>query len=445
MAVKRNIILNGLGQLGNRLVRIAEQLLLVPFFLSVWGAAYYGEWLTISMIPSVLAFSDLGFGTAVSNSFVLAYSGEEKKRAADFYITGLVIITFTVLLGVLLSIIVISGAWKMDVLEKSVIDPSAIMISLALLMASRLTSFYMQLFEGFFRAKHKAATAFNLYTIEGFLRIGVGIITLLVGCDIVGFAFGQCAVAIVFNIFFAFGAIKLVHDLPRGSFNKEIAIMTLKKGFGFMLTPIWQSIYMQGSTFVVRIVLGPIAVAIFNTVRTVCKSINALFSVVNGAIFPEVQIAYGKGDLKMARRIYVIAMQAVFIISIIGLAFLLFFGQDLYSWWTKNELQVENSIWYIFMLGIPLNALWWTAGTVFRAINKPTRFSIYGFIASTVSALLSWALAYPLGLMGAAIGFVAMDLIMLLLTIPLSNREIGVSFLDLFRFRYEDISILRRK
>lgn len=445
MAVKKTIILNGLGQMGNRLVRIAEQLLLVPFFLAVWGAAYYGEWLTISIIPSVLAFSDLGFGTAVSNSFVIAYSADEKKKAADYYITGLIIITLTVLLGVLLSIIAIYGAWKMDILEKSVISPAEIMISLAFLMASRLTSFYMQLFEGFFRAKHKAAMAFNLYTVEGILRIVVGIITLLIGCNIVGFAFGQCAVAILFNLFFAISAVRIIRDLPRGTFNREIAIITVKKGLGFMLTPVWQSIYMQGSTFVVRIVLGPTAVAVFNTIRTVCKSINAAFSVVNGAIFPEVQIAYGKGDMMLAKRIYIIAMQSVFCISMLGLVFLLVFGQDLYSWWTKNTLEVNKMIWYVFMLGIPLNALWWTAGTVFRAINKPTRFSIYGFIAATLSALISWGLAYPLGLMGAAIGFVAMDLIMLLLTIPLSNKEIGVRFMDLFKINYGNLSVFRRK
>ena len=202
---------------------------------------------------------------------------------------------------------------------------------------------------------------------------------------------------------------------------------------------------MQGSTFVVRIVLGPTAVAVFNTIRTVCKSINAAFSVVNGAIFPEVQIAYGKGDMMLAKRIYIIAMQSVFCISMLGLVFLLVFGQDLYSWWTKNTLEVNKMIWYVFMLGIPLNALWWTAGTVFRAINKPTRFSIYGFIAATLSALISWELAYPLGLMGAAIGFVAMDLIMLLLTIPLSNKEIGVRFMDLIKINYGNLSVFRRK
>ena len=133
MAVKRNIFLNGIGQMGNRIVRILEQLLLVPFFLTEWGAAYYGEWLTITIIPSVLAFSDLGFGTAVSNNFVLSYSKGDKNETANIYKTGIVVITATVLIGVLLSVLIIIGAWKLKLLEKSLISPSAIIISLSFL------------------------------------------------------------------------------------------------------------------------------------------------------------------------------------------------------------------------------------------------------------------------------------------------------------------------
>ena len=445
MAVKKNIFLNGLGQMGNRVVKILEQLLLVPFFLSIWGAEYYGEWLTISMIPSVLAFSDLGFGTAVSNSFVLTYALGDKKKSADIYHTGLVIITLTIIFGIALSAFVIAGAWGGGVLEKSVVAPKDIMISLALLMGSRLITFYSQLFEGFYRAKQKAAVAFNFYSLEGILRITVGIATLFMGCDIVGYSIGQFLVAIFFNLMFACFALRLVRDLPRGGFQKSIAIGTFKKGFGFMLTPIWQSIYMQGSTFVVRIVLGPTAVAIFNTVRTVCKSINAVFSVVNGAIYPEIQVAYGKGDIITVKRVYILAMQGVLVISGFGLLFLCFFGQQLYGWWTHNELDVPNLVWFIFMLGIPLNALWWTAGTVFRAVNKPTRFSVFGFIASIIATFISWCLSYPFGLAGAAIGFVAMDFIMLILTIPLSNKEISVTSDELFSFNHGIRAILKRK
>lgn len=61
MSIVKGIISNGLANVVQKIVRIADQLLLVPFFLTHWGAAMYGEWLTLTIIPSVLAFSDLGF------------------------------------------------------------------------------------------------------------------------------------------------------------------------------------------------------------------------------------------------------------------------------------------------------------------------------------------------------------------------------------------------
>ena len=434
MAVKKYIILNGISQIGNRTVRIAEQLLLVPFFLSMWGATYYGEWLTLSIIPSVLAFSDLGFGTAVSNHFVLEYSGGNKVKSANIYKTGLLIISLTILIGMLLSAIVILIVWKMGMLDKSVIQPADMLLSLVFLMGSRLVSFYSQLFEGFYRANHKISTAFNIYTVEGFAKIGVGIVTLLAGCSIVGYSLGQFLSAILFNILFALLAIRNIKDLPRGNFDKDIAKFTFQKGMGYMLTPIWQSIYMQGSTFAVRIALGPVAVAVFNTIRTVCQSIKSLYAIVNGSIYPELQIAYGKGNNQMVQNIYIYSMQIVFIIGCFGWIVFMLFGPLIYRWWTNSILDVSNFIFYIFLLGIPLNALWWTSGTVFRAFNKPTKFALLGLVSATIATILTYILASLLGLLGAALGFVMMDFLMVVLTLPLANNEVLVSFSDLLNF-----------
>ena len=74
MTLKKRLLKNGLASVFQKGVRVLEQLFLVPFFITAWGAAYYGEWLTLTIIPSVIAFSDLGFGTASANSFVLSYA-----------------------------------------------------------------------------------------------------------------------------------------------------------------------------------------------------------------------------------------------------------------------------------------------------------------------------------------------------------------------------------
>ena len=157
MSVTKGVLNNGLATIVQRVVRILEQLLLIPFFLTSWGAAYYGEWLTLSIIPSVLAFSDLGFGSAVSNSFVLAYAAGEKQRAANLRKTGFWIITGSVFLGSIITAIVMFAGKEMHLFDKSLIDAKSAIIAVSLMMTSKLTGFYSQLAEGFFRGARKAA------------------------------------------------------------------------------------------------------------------------------------------------------------------------------------------------------------------------------------------------------------------------------------------------
>ena len=94
---------NGVASLINKVIKIAEQLLLVPFFISAWGTAFYGEFLTLTIIPTVIGLSDLGFGTAASNSFILKYAADEKQEAANISKSG-----FLTLHIIIVSILILS-------------------------------------------------------------------------------------------------------------------------------------------------------------------------------------------------------------------------------------------------------------------------------------------------------------------------------------------------
>jgi O-antigen/teichoic acid export membrane protein len=105
MGLKKNILNNGFATTLSKGIRVLEQLFLVPFFIAAWGPEYYGEWLTLTIIPSVLAFSDLGFGSAAANTVVLRYASGDKKGAANMAKSGFWIITTIVIIGISLSIL----------------------------------------------------------------------------------------------------------------------------------------------------------------------------------------------------------------------------------------------------------------------------------------------------------------------------------------------------
>lgn len=433
MSVRRNILLNSLANILAKTVRVGEQLLLVPFFLTAWGAAYYGEWLTLSIIPSVLAFSDLGFGSAAASSFVLSYSAGNKEKAFNIFHIATRITALTIILGVVLSLCIMLGANYTGLLEKSLIAPNEAIWALSLMMAARLISFYNQLFEALYRAKQRAALSTNLGTADGFSRIALGITALYLDYGVVGFACSQLLSSLLFNTLYMSIGYRILGESIKGKWIKSEAVEMIRKGLGFMFTPIWQSIYFQGSTFAVRMVLGAESVAIFNTVRTVCRSVNQLYSIVNGSVFPELQYQYGAGNTAVVHKVFIRSIQVVLVIAILGVLFLCTVGPYLYAWWTKNELTVSNQMWYIFMIGILFNAVWWTAGSVFRVINQPFKFAMYGLVSAIISTACSFILSYPLGLTGAAIGYVLMDVLMAFLVLPYACKCLEVGMKKVFK------------
>lgn len=446
MSVTKGVLSNGLATIAQRVVRILEQLLLVPFFLTAWGAAYYGEWLTLSIIPSVLAFSDLGFGSAVSNSFVLAYAAGEKQKAANLRKSGFWIITGSVILGAVITTIAMFAGKEMHLFDKSLIDAKSAIIAVSLMMTSKLIGFYTQLAEGFFRGARKAALGSFLGSGSNIINLLAGFCVLYAGCGIIGFALSQFIVSILFTItYFIIGCKQIKLKEYTGKILKSDIKSITSKGMGYMMTPIWQSIYFQGGTFVVRLVLGAESVAIFNTVRTVCRSVNQMFSIINGSIFPDLQYEYGRGNFKTVHRLFRIAVLLSMFLGIIGTIFLVIFGRNMYEWWTQSILNVPQNVWFIFMIGVLLNAVWWTSVVTYRMTNRPYHFAVMSTVSASLSVAISYLLSIHMGLAGAAIGTVVYDLIMAFYVLPDSCHILGMKVKDLFSHINEDAIFLLDK
>jgi O-antigen/teichoic acid export membrane protein len=440
-SLKKNIFKNSVASLIQKLAKVLDQLLLVPFFISAWGVAYYGEWLTLTIIPSMLAFSDFGFGTAVANSFVLKYVSGAKEKAADIFKTGFVIISITIVFGMLLSGIVLYVLNNFEVFEKSLIEKSDAMWAVSVLILSRFINFYNQLFGACFTAARKASLAINLMTVLSFFNICGGLIILLLGYGVVEYAISQLVVICVFNVFYAFKSISVLGLVKefKGQFKREYVRQITQTGLGYLMSPIWQSIYFQGTTFVVRVVIGPEAVALFNTVRTLSRTVNQFFSLVSSSVFPEFQYEFGQGNLEKAHKLFRMAISTAFFVAVIGALFLSLFGLWFYEIWTNNELQVPIVMWNIFVVGVLFNSLWWSSSMVFSALNKPYFLSVAGVFSAVISVVVSYFLGKTFGLNGIALGSLLLDVLMVFLILPRACKLIGITLnKDLLQKSFRD-------
>ena len=446
MSVTKGVLSNGAVAVLQKIVRILDQLLLVPFFLTAWGAAYYGEWLTLSIIPSVLAFSDLGFGSAVCNSFVLVYAAGKKQEAANLNKSGLLIISGSVLLGAILTISLLSLGKNFHLFDKSIIPEDDAILAVTFMIVARLLSFYSQLVEGYFRSARKAALGSLLGSVQSVINILVGFCVLYLGCGVVGYSISQFIVSILFiGVYFSIGFPLIDLKSYKGKVLRSDIKLITTKGLGYMMTPVWQSIYFQGTTFVVRLTLGPANVAVFNTVRTLCRSVNQLYSIINASIFPDLQYEYGRGNVITVHRLFRIAVLFSMITGFVGTLFLIFFGLDLYGFWTQSILTIPHDVWWVFMVGILLNAIWWTSVVTYRMTNQPYHFAIMSTLSACVSVGMSYILSKYYGLLGAAIGTLVYDCIMAFYVLPDSCRLLGMKVKELFLYVQEDYSFLKRK
>ena len=442
----KGIIGNGLAQITQKVIRVLDQLFLVPFFLLYWGAPYYGEWLTLTIIPSMLGFSDLGVGTSAGNSFILAYASGDKQKAANIRKSGTIVILFTILIGFILTVGILFACKHFNLFDKTLIPSAEAIKSVSLLMMAKLLYFFNYLSEGFFRGARRAALGAFMYSGYSLMNILVGLFALLSGCSVVGYAFSQFVVSILYTTIYWNVGNRLI-DLKgyRGCLVTSDIKNILIKGLGYMMNPIWNSLFFQGSTFVVRIVLGAESVTVFNTMRTACRSVGQMFNVVNASVLPELQYEYGKGNVQVVHRLFRISILISISIGIIGTIFLCLFGWDIYNIWTQSVLPVSKEIWYTFVIGILFNAVWWTAIVAYSVTNKPYHFGVASIITACLSLVASYVLSTYLGLWGAVLGTVLFDVIMMLYILPDSCCLLDMKPKDIFTHINEDYSLIKNR
>jgi len=424
MSVKKKIINNGIASTLQKGVKVAEQLLLVPFFISAWGAAYYGEWLTLTIIPTMLGFSDMGFGSAAANSYVLNYASGNKQKAADIAKNGFFTITLIILAGILLTILSLILLSYFQIFDKSLIPAFDAIIALSLLLFARLIGFYNPLCEAFFKAKRRVAFSININTIYSAACLGASMLVLILKGNIIQFALVNATISIVYALVYyllATNTLKTDEKIT-AQIDRTLIVQLLKKGLGYLLSPIWQAIFFQGTTFVVRLTLGPVAVTIFNTVRSLTRAVNQANAIAIGAVMPEIQYELGANNRAKAKKIFTTTFVLVAAIALSGIVFLYFLGPMFYEWWTHKALTPPAAMWNIFLIGILFNALWWLSGDVLISANKPYAFTLPASIVAVFSVLITYLCATHWGLAGAAMGSLLLDITLFALIIPKTIR-----------------------
>ncbi|HMI00883.1 MAG TPA: hypothetical protein VK541_00295, partial [Pedobacter sp.] len=203
MSLKKNLLKNGIATGLQKGVNILEQLLLVPFFITAWGVNFYGEWLTLTVIPTMFAYTNLGFGSAAAGQLVLRYAAAEYQKAANISRTGFLLISLTLLTGVLFGGVLLFILDSFGVFAKSLIPKQDAITAVSLIMLARGFDFYQQLSESYFIAARKASLSINLLSGYSLLKLISGLTVLVLGGGIILFALVNLCASLCFNIIYS--------------------------------------------------------------------------------------------------------------------------------------------------------------------------------------------------------------------------------------------------
>jgi O-antigen/teichoic acid export membrane protein len=399
-----NILANGFSRLNLTLI----QLVGVPLFLLFWGVDLYGEWLLLATIPVYLNLGDLGLKGVAQNDMSILVSAGDRAGALRVFQAALV---FLVLIFVFGAAVLALALWFLP-FEKwlgfSVLDHTAAWLVLAWMFVKIAANQIVGLLLGVFRAEGRNAQGIAQFNFGVLAQFVVVITAIALGVSPIGAAALDAVIsALLLVIFWRFGR-RLWPSLGvSGAMNAMGEIRRLMRpSLAYLGCTISQALILQGSTTLVGVMLGPQAVVLFNTMRTLTRIPQQAVEMVANSLGPEISLAHGRSDLVTMRRLYRQAI-ALNIWSAGAVCLVLtVVGHPFYVFWTQGEVIWDQSLFLGVLAVVCVSALYHSSMVVVLATNKSAMIALPMLIGALATLGIAVPLTEKLGLIGMVLALV---------------------------------------
>lgn len=430
-AIRKNIGAHGFFLLFNSVY----QVILIPILLSNWGVDFLGNWLVLMSFASYLAMFDAGMNTVTSNEISILFARKDLEKCNILFNNNLFFIFFVfgiVFLLLLIVILVVDLSYSLGLNQ---FTESSLEYIVILLLVQVLAGVISGLFDSIYRATEKNATGIminNLIKVlEAFLLIiGVvlhfdiiTIVILLVIPTIVGLIFKAIHVQFFFTLSVS------IKNLDKIEFKR-----VLKLAFSFLSIPIGHNVILLGIPLIINFMLGSALVVSYNTLRTLINFTKVSSEVITRSFWPEFSMAYGRRNFTDLKNLHRLCFSNSFFLTLIICIFYFLFGKDIYSIWTKGVLNFDMLLFFLFLLTLTTNSIWYSSFVLLQAVNRHKTIS-YFYLASSI---ISFFIAYLVIKMSGKISYLPLsflftDLVCGYLALKSVFFIVGDSFENLLR------------
>ena len=414
----------GAGVMGQG-IAVVMQLVSVPLFLSNWGTALYGEWLILSALPTYLAMSDVGFAVAAGNDMAMRVARGDRDGALEVYQSVWVL---TGLIAAAVSVVAVALAWLAPLgplglrLETGV----EARLALSLLAAHVILGLQASVLGVGLRSTGFNATSIMFSNGQRVLELGALAAAALLSRS-VAVAAAAFLLSRVAGLAVSYARLRrLAPWLRLGSAHARLATIRALAGpaVTFMAFPLGHAIGLLGMVSVVGVALGPLAVPVLTTHRTLGNIVFSMTSLVSNSIWPEMSAAVGSGNEPLARALHRRACQAATWAGLAAGVVLLVVGGPLLATWTRGKIDYLPGFFGWVLAAVVVRSLWYTSSVVLMATNRHQAVARWYVAVSGAALLLAAALLRPWGLPAVGVALCVIDACMLAVVLPRSLKTL---------------------
>ena len=382
------------------------QLVSLPLFLHFWDTSTYGVWLMLSAIPAYLSMADVGMVTAAGNKMTMAIGKGDLPEANRVFQSAQMFMTAVcgVIALIILSVIFFAPL--------PFLESADMRMALSALCIGVLAALFGGLSEAVFKSTQRYATG---TMISSYVRLGEWL-GCMAGLVIVGsfaaVALGGLAVRLIGTLIGVQLSRRGNHGLQWGmhaAARAEIRAM-IKPAVSFMAFPLANALSFQGLTLLVGALFGPVAVALFNTYRTIARVAVQITAIFSHALWPEFSRLFGANASLAVRQLFRRSalfgtVQALLLSAILYVA-----APFLLRIWTNNSIEFVPSLMLLMLFYAAVAGVWHIPRVLLMATNQHTDLAYWALAAGVLSVGLAWLLGSALQLNGVVLAMLLSEL-----------------------------------
>lgn len=407
-------LLKGLGSTAlGQIISAAGPIILVPFFIHAWGSNGYGQWISLTALVSFLQLLDFGgqsfFGNLLAQDYISGTEDNFKQTLSEGL--SLFILICGAAFCILVIFLIIPGVfalWKNQFLG----------LNERLIIFFMGTIFLISIPGGIFVTAYRATGNYVRGTMVG--NINRSIILL---CS-VGMLAGSVPPTIFAGGYLSLGvmnALIVIRDLRqripqcRGIRINLITAWAgrvhLKGALHFWLLALAQGLNYQGLILIIGVFNFPAAVAGYATHKTVSGLVGYVGNLLNAPLWPELTFLHAQEEKDKLRRISLLSIKMVVLLSGSAALVLWVFFPMLYPLWTGRQLQIEPMLMVILLVQAVLMAGWNTSAWPLIATNHHRPLALASLGNALLTVVLAAGLAPRYSVLGVAAASLAGDMI----------------------------------